>query len=213
MIILIGYICFFTFYFGKSILKDRERKIEKAREAANAARESIAPSTTGTGNEGSKKLKKILIDTAVPTRSARKRRTSTWNWKTEPSRLREQEIRETYELSDLPPRDPSSNSNEVSTSLHVHWGTEVGRSRHHGPQPIDGEGANRKREAQIWSGLSARDINDIDEGTRVRALQQLREMQTPTQTDFGDDDCWSPVGMGPEEVRKRSKGKRRERGR
>lgn len=88
---------------------------------------------------------------------------------------------ESYEMDDLQSRGRHG-------SPHVRWAAERGRS-----SSRDTSDTNEQAQARIWNRLTVGNIEDVDDGTRIAALQQMRKMQKPVQTNLGDDGVWSPI--------------------
>lgn len=199
MITFVGYIVLF-FWLWRTRYVDGQRK---AREAAQKAK--LAAKEAVSAGAPIDQLAPKIIDTG----RRRTRRASIWHGK---GKL--PDVQESYEMDTLPHhRHPHQEQHDDDASLHVHWGTNTAgpstltepRSRSRSPANSD----RTNREARIWTGLSARNIRDVDESTRISALQQMREMQLPVQRNFGDDDLWSPVrGTTTEELRERFRARR-----
>ena len=189
-LIFFAYVGFTVWFLVQAVIQGRKKLEEKARRAAAAARESVAPGQTSPA-------RRIIIEEE---NGRGRRRSSFWPGRSEPALLRELEIREGYEMSSLSPppnRRPRPQTEDDEGSVHVRWaGGATGLVQRPRAQSTDRQSGRSRREAQIWSGVSSMNINDIDENVRVEALRQLREMQNPVRTDYGDDDQWSPRSSG-----------------
>lgn len=197
IIVLIGYVCFTIHIFAREIPKGRQQRRQKAERAARAAKEAVA---LGQGAESNTLAASKPAPRLIDKSSRRRRLSPNRNWKANGSKLNGAELGESYEMDDLGVR-----RRKDSAAQYIRWVGDVAGAL---PNNLRQPRGNDLNEAQIWSGLTAQNIDDVDDSARIAALKQMREMQAPTQTNLGDNNEWSPV-LTTENLRERLRSRRR----
>lgn len=174
--ILLGYIVFTIYLFAREIPKGRAQKREKARRAAESAKAAIAMGLPDVKKERSEVR---VIDTRDRVRRDRPRD------RIHDLMRSEERNGESYEMDELQSRGRHG-------SPHVRWAPERGRSTSRSNLQARDD-SNERAQARIWNRLTIGNIEDVDDGARIAALQQMRKMQKPVQTNLGDDGVWSPI--------------------
>jgi hypothetical protein len=176
LLILIGYIFFAAYFFAREIPRGVEQRRHRVERAARAAKEALLVDPGFPHSDDTSRPAPRLIKTGT----ARARRLADLKAKRDHG--------ESYEMADL--------SHVKHTSQHIRWQDQVSQSSStpppRGARGLEGDIDPRLLEARLWSGLSASNIEDVDDRARIAALQQLRKMQRPVKTDLGDDGLWSP---------------------
>jgi hypothetical protein len=197
--VLVCYIGFTIYLLVREYPKGRKQRQLRAARAAQAAKEAVGSGEGMSSSSSTNRLEPRLIKSAskrvrLSTQTglagaARRMRTGHYGF---------EELGDSYEMDDLGKRagrqrerrNPSTGAGSSGARVReARGGLANGRETVH---------TRNEDEAGIWSGLNARNIDEVDETTRVTALRQMREVQTPIQTNLGDNNEW-PLALSKQE--------------